>query len=82
MLYRISFWYNSLMATIVAISVGLVVSWITKEKDHKVDRKLISPVAQFLLGKEDEKAKALNADYYALHKALEMVAFDSEQSKN
>ncbi|KAF5303909.1 hypothetical protein FQA39_LY01694 [Lamprigera yunnana] len=48
-LYRLSFWYNSLIATFILIVVGLIVSWCTKDEDEFVDPELISPISQFLI---------------------------------
>ncbi|KAF5303907.1 hypothetical protein FQA39_LY01692 [Lamprigera yunnana] len=54
-LYRLSFWYNSLIATLILIVVGLIVSWFTKDEDEFVDPELISPISQFLITRRQLK---------------------------
>ncbi|XP_031348303.1 sodium-coupled monocarboxylate transporter 1-like [Photinus pyralis] len=43
-LFRISFWYNSVMAVLVVIIVGLLVSCVTKQST--VDPSLLSPISR------------------------------------
>ncbi|KAK4876907.1 hypothetical protein RN001_009413 [Aquatica leii] len=50
-MYRISYWYYSLLGAIPVIVVGLVVSWLTYDKDVEISPHLISPVFRFLLKK-------------------------------
>ncbi|KAF5303904.1 hypothetical protein FQA39_LY01689 [Lamprigera yunnana] len=48
-LYRISIWYNSLIAAIFVVISASLVSWLTKAKYHAVDANLISPIIRSLI---------------------------------
>ncbi|KAK4876939.1 hypothetical protein RN001_009445 [Aquatica leii] len=53
-MYRITFWYYTLFGTIVALVVGLIISFFTRASDHHVNSDLLSPVIKCLLPKQKE----------------------------
>ncbi|KAF2901934.1 hypothetical protein ILUMI_04247, partial [Ignelater luminosus] len=50
-LYRISFWYNTLIGAVIVIIIGLIISWFTNKNQPPVNPDLISPVMHFMLPK-------------------------------
>ncbi|KAK4876935.1 hypothetical protein RN001_009441 [Aquatica leii] len=50
-LYRLSYWYSSLISAVLVTVVGVVISCITKSEKEKLNPELISPFAHFIIKK-------------------------------
>lgn len=74
--FRLSFYYFTMFGTLVTMLVGLIISYATEKDEKEVDRSVISPVAHFLLPKE-EKIFKNGVNYYSVDKALELVINDN-----
>ncbi|KAF2901938.1 hypothetical protein ILUMI_04251 [Ignelater luminosus] len=77
-LFRISFWYYTIVGTVVTILVGLVVSWFTNKDDPPVHPDLISPVVRRWMTNEKQRAPP---DYFSVERALEMVTYNSKENE-
>ncbi|KAF5288204.1 hypothetical protein FQA39_LY03972 [Lamprigera yunnana] len=75
-LYRISFWYFTVIGTIMVVVVGVIVSWLTKEKNFKVNSNLLSPIARVIMRKTDVPHSGV---YYDVNEAKIVT---SERSDN
>lgn len=73
-LYRITFYYYTLIGVLVVFIVGLPVSWFTKKSTDKVDQDLISPAFQWLIPKEKK------IDYYSIDKGLNVTAVHDDDT--
>ncbi|KAL1517792.1 hypothetical protein ABEB36_001516 [Hypothenemus hampei] len=51
-LFRLSFYWYTLIGAVITITLGLMISYITGNGQKPVDKKLVSPVVRFLLEKE------------------------------
>jgi hypothetical protein len=71
-LFRISFYYHSLIGAFTTIFLGLVISYMTKKDEAPVDKSLISPVSHFLLSEEHE------SQYRDVESALEILETNSK----
>ncbi|KAI4470149.1 sodium-coupled monocarboxylate transporter [Holotrichia oblita] len=76
-LYRISYYYYTLIGASITIIVGLIVSYLTRKKDDPpVHKDLITPLMHFLLPQEEvimtEKV------YYPIEKALDTLQTETE----
>jgi sodium-coupled monocarboxylate transporter 8/12 len=71
-LFRISFYYYSLIGAFTTIFLGLVISYMTKKDETPVDRSLISPVSHFLLPESEE------SQYRDVESALRILETDSK----
>jgi sodium-coupled monocarboxylate transporter 8/12 len=79
-IFRISYYYYTLIGTIVSMILGLVISYMTNKDDPPVDKALISPVSYFLLPK-DSKSNGFT-QYNTVTKALHLVTTDSDIDNN
>jgi sodium-coupled monocarboxylate transporter 8/12 len=71
-LFRISFYYHSLIGAFTTIFLGLVISYMTKKDEAPVDKSLISPVSHFLLPEQHE------SQYRDVESALEILETNSK----
>lgn len=54
LLFRLSFYWYTMIGSLITVAVGLIISFLTEKDDKPVDRKLISPIAQFMLPRQYE----------------------------
>ncbi|XP_019875827.2 sodium-coupled monocarboxylate transporter 1 [Aethina tumida] len=73
--FRFSFYYNTLIGTIISMVVGLIISYATEKDEKEVDRSVLSPVVHFLLPKDKNCDKN---GYYSVDKALELVINETD----
>ncbi|XP_017772837.1 PREDICTED: sodium-coupled monocarboxylate transporter 2-like [Nicrophorus vespilloides] len=59
-LFRISFYYYTLLGLLVVFLVAIPVSKLTEDSEPKVSKKLISPIIHFLMDEEDENENPPN----------------------
>lgn len=65
-IFRISFYYYSLIGAVVTIIAGIAISYVRNNNTSPVDKSLISPVCYFLLHEEIKDcatSKMLEAEY-------------------
>ncbi|XP_017769088.1 PREDICTED: sodium-coupled monocarboxylate transporter 2-like [Nicrophorus vespilloides] len=75
-MFRISYYYYTLMSTCVALIVGYAVSLLTRTGDEEpVDKRLLSPVIHRFLDKNEDEEKG---KYYSVDKALHILAFSNK----
>ncbi|KAK9708914.1 Sodium:solute symporter family [Popillia japonica] len=80
-LYRISYYYYTLIGACVTTIVGLIVSYLTRKKDDPpVHKDLITPLMHFLLPQEE--AVITEKVYYRVEKALEALHIETEVCEN
>ncbi|XP_048525822.1 uncharacterized protein LOC125505646 isoform X1 [Dendroctonus ponderosae] len=54
LLFRLSFYWYTMIGSLITIAVGLIISLFTKKDEKQLDRKLISPIAQFMLPRKND----------------------------
>ncbi|XP_015834034.1 sodium-coupled monocarboxylate transporter 2 [Tribolium castaneum] len=74
-IFRISFYYYTLIGALSTIIFALIISYMTNKNDPPVDKSLISPVSHFLLPK-DTKTNGV-VEYNTVERALEVVTTNS-----
>lgn len=76
-MYRISFYYYTLIGAIIVIVVGLIVSWITRnDDDPDVDPKLLCPFVQKYLQKSTK-----TIEYTSVDKGLHIVDMNEKEKE-
>ncbi|KAG5893014.1 hypothetical protein JTB14_037207 [Gonioctena quinquepunctata] len=70
-IFRISFYWFTLIGTIICMTVGLIISYMSKEQEPPVARELLSPVIYGLIDAEKYKNR-LNLDYTDVVEPLTM----------
>lgn len=70
-IFRISYYYYTMIGTVIVLVVGNVVSLWTQDDSPPVHRDLLSPVIRPWL--RDDKL-----DYYSVNRALDMVTFENQ----
>ncbi|XP_044269102.1 sodium-coupled monocarboxylate transporter 2-like [Tribolium madens] len=76
-IFRISFYYYTLIGALTTIIFGFIISCMTNKNDPPVEKSLISPVSYFLVSK-DTKSNGI-IEYNTVEKALEVVSINSER---
>ncbi|KAB0796759.1 hypothetical protein PPYR_10820 [Photinus pyralis] len=79
-LFRLSFWYNSVMSALIVTLVGLCVSWCSKNDRPWVDPDLISPIFKFLLVQRDMNGNSL--DMYTIASSYDTDKYHFEDSQS
>ncbi|KAF5303906.1 hypothetical protein FQA39_LY01691 [Lamprigera yunnana] len=77
-LYRLSHWYNGVIATVILVTVGLIVSSLTRADTEYVDPDLISPITIFLINRKKSKS-AKNYEYDLANQKVNMIIESEEQ---
>lgn len=73
-LFRLSFYYMTLLGTLITLTVGLFVSYFSKQNDKPVDKSLLSPIIHCLLKKEQK------IEYYDVNTALSLVVDNGKEN--
>lgn len=77
-IYKITYYYYTIMGFVLVFLIGIPISLLTRNKNHHVDRDLISPVCHWLLPKEKE-----TVEYYSVEQAIiNMMNSDPEKNEN
>ncbi|KAH1002847.1 hypothetical protein HUJ04_008884 [Dendroctonus ponderosae] len=50
----LSFYWYTMIGSLITIAVGLIISFFTEKDEKQLDRKLISPIAQFMLPRKND----------------------------
>ncbi|KAF2898113.1 hypothetical protein ILUMI_08055 [Ignelater luminosus] len=76
-LFKISFYYYTLIGAVLAVLIGLVVSWITSsDTDTEVDPDLLCPFVQRYLQKSRRAIK-----YTSVDKSLHIIAMNENEKE-
>ncbi|XP_017769089.1 PREDICTED: sodium-coupled monocarboxylate transporter 1-like [Nicrophorus vespilloides] len=77
-MFRITYYYYTIMTTSVALIVGYGVSLLTRTGDEEpVDRRLLSPIIHRFLDKNEDEEKG---KYHSIDKALHIVALSNNKN--
>lgn len=77
-LFRVSFYYYTLIGLLVCLFAALVISYCTKKSStHPVNRDLFSPLIYGLIP-EDRNANTNQVEYFSVNKALHIVTLNTE----
>ncbi|XP_031346902.1 sodium-coupled monocarboxylate transporter 2-like [Photinus pyralis] len=65
-LFRLSFWYNSVMSSLMVIAVGLLISWFTSPDPVIIPSSMFSPILRFTRTKTSKVQNSVQ-DYVPVH---------------
>ncbi|KAJ8967444.1 hypothetical protein NQ317_015255 [Molorchus minor] len=78
-IFRISFYWYTMIGAIIGIIVGLIISYLSEKNDPPVPMKLLSPVTYPFLSEEHKNA---DTEYYGIREALQKVNLGETTLRN
>ncbi|KAL3275705.1 hypothetical protein HHI36_020454 [Cryptolaemus montrouzieri] len=85
-LFRLSFYYYTMLGALITVLIGSIISFFTnKDDDPVVPKRLLSPIIHWMYPGEDEdeemEASKRNGDYYNVQQAIQLVTTHNDGEK-
>lgn len=74
-LFRISFYWYTFLGTIICITAGLIISYLTEKNDPPVPKKFLSPVIHPFLSKDRKEDETV---YRSVEEAIRQLSIETE----